>query len=396
MADYVPFIIFLMILAVVFNAGPALTVLYLVIGIFLLGLWWNSRALHHIQISRDYEERAYLWDDIAVKLTIKNNSILPILWIEINESLPVNLRAGQTVSAVLSLGCKEEKEINYKCKAFKRGYYELGPLQAQTGDPLGLVKPKIHEFEADPLTVYPQIIALENLGLPSRSPFGNIKHKNPIFEDTSRAIGKRGYHRGDSIRRIDWKSTASTGILQVKLYEASIALEIAILLDLHRDSYHIKTYFDATELAITTAASVAAWGKNSKQPVGLITNGIDLHMGEGVPFVIPPKKGNGHFINILETLARVQPGAEVPLDFLLSESLINLTWGASVVLISGAINENQLDQLFQSKKRGIHPVIFLTANLPGTPDLDTLAKHYAIPIYPLRVSSGLKFLALKQ
>ncbi len=396
MADYVPFIIFLMILAVFLEAESALTVLYLIVGIFILGLWWNKRAIKHVQIRREYEKRAYLGDEIDVNLTIQNNSILPILWLEINESLPVNLRAGQSVNAVLTLGSKDKKEIKYKCKALKRGYYLLGPLQAQTGDPLGLVKPKQREFHVNPLTVYPQIVDLEDLGLPSRSPFGNIKHNNPIFEDTSRMRGKREYHHGDSMRRIDWKSTASTGALQVKLYEASIALEIAIILDLDRDSYNIKTYFDATELAVTSAASIAAWGKNHRQPVGMITNGIDPHTDNRIPPFIPPKKGNGNFITILETLARIQPSEKIPLDFLLSDKLIHLSWGATIVLISGGINGTHLDQLYQSKKRGLNPFVILTAPLPGMSDLKNLANFYGIPFHHLRQPNDLKVMVSKE
>ena len=396
MADYVPFIIFLMILAILLEAESALLVFYMVIGIFLLGLLWNKHAIRHIQIRRDYERRAYLGDDIDVKLTINNMSILPILWLQINESLPVNLRAGQTVNTVMNLGSKDKKNINYKCKALKRGYYMLGPLQTQTGDPLGLTKPEHREFSGAPITVYPQILNLEAFGLPSRSPFGNIKDKSPIFEDTSRSIGKRDYHHGDSFRRIDWKSTASTGELQVKLYEASIALEIAIFLDLNRDSYEIKTFFDATELAVTSAASIAAWGKNHQQPVGLITNGVDPHMDNNVPPIIPPKKGNGNFITILETLARIQPAEEIPLNELLSQNLINLSWGATIVLVSGRINENQLDQLYQSKKRGINPVIILTDFLPAKSQLKSLANHYAIPIYQPRYPNDLKIMVSTQ
>ncbi|MFW5713131.1 MAG: DUF58 domain-containing protein [Brevefilum sp.] len=396
MADYVPFIIFLMILAVLLQAESALTVFYLVIGIFILGLWWNKRAIQLVEIKRGYDKRAYLGDTIDVKLTINNKSILPILWLEVKESLPVNLRAGQTVNTVLSLASKDKKEINYKCKALKRGYYILGPLQAQTGEPLGLIKPEQREFPGDSITIYPQIVNLEEFGLPSRSPFGTIKEKNPIFEDTSRTMGKRDYHHGDSIRRIDWKSTASTGELQVKLFESAIALEIAILLDLNRESYNIKTFFDATELAVTSAASIAAWGKNHQQPVGLSTNGIDPHMDNKIPPVIPPKKGNGNFINILETLARIQPANDIPLDMLLSENLVNLPWGATVVLISGTINENHLDQLYQSKKRGTNPVILLTDRVPLKFDLKSLANHYAIPVYSLRYPKDLKVMVTKK
>jgi hypothetical protein len=90
--------------------------------------------------------------------------------------------------------------------------------------------------------------------LPSRSPIGTLRHTQPIFEDPSRVRGKRDYTTGDSLRRVDWKATATTGRLQVKQFEPSIALETALFLNLNADEYLQRTRLDATELAIVIAA----------------------------------------------------------------------------------------------------------------------------------------------
>ncbi len=381
MTDYLPFIIFLMILAVFLRAESALTIFYMVIGTFLLGLWWNKRSLQHIRITRQYEDHVFLGEDVPVRLQMENKSILPILWLEIHESLPVNLRAGRTVKQVFSLGIRGEQEIKYTLSAFKRGYYSLGPLLVRSGDPLGLVNPKQTEFASGPLTVYPQIVHLEKLGLPSRSPIGTLKHHNPIFEDPSRTMGKREYKSGDSVRRIDWKSTASSGQLQVKLYEASIALNVTILLDLHRDSYNIKSFYHDTELAVTTAASLAAWGKRQKQSVGLITNGIDPSQDSRMPKPLPPKKGTAHFINILEILARIQTGDILSMEPFIQDARATLSWGTTVVLVSGSIQDKVIEQLFQARKTGLNPVIILTGHTGNISHQREFAEHYNIPLY---------------
>lgn len=381
MAEFLPFIIFLMILAVFLQAESALTVFYMIIGSFLLGFWWNKRGIQHVKIMRDYVDHAFLGDIVSVRLKVENQSILPILWLEIHESLPVNLRAGRNINHVFSLGIHGKHEIDYNLNALKRGFYTLGPLSVSSGDPLGLIKPTQREFKDTPITVYPRIVSLEALGLPSRSPFGTIKHQNPIFEDPSRIMGKRDFQNGDSIRRIDWKSSASTGQLQVKLYEASIALEVVILLDLHRDSYSMKTYYDATELSVTAAASIAAWGKRHKQSLGLITNGLDPLHDNAVPRPIAPKKGAIHFINILEILARIKPGEEKPTEALFHDALADLSWGATLVLISGNLQKSDLDRLFQARKRGLNPVIILTSPSKNFSDLQEYTSHYHIPLY---------------
>ena len=101
-----------------------------------------------------------------------------------------------------------------------------------SGDVFGLTGGETRRLQSDSLTVYPKIVPLTRVVLPTQSPMGTLRHHQPIFEDPSRIFGKREYVSGDSLRRVDWKSTASTGHLQVKLFEPSIALETVIFLDL--------------------------------------------------------------------------------------------------------------------------------------------------------------------
>jgi uncharacterized protein (DUF58 family) len=381
MADFLPFLIFLMILALFLQAGPALTVFYLIIGAFLLGLWWQKRALKHLEVRREYEDHAYSGETIPVRLTIENRSLLPILWLEVHESLPVNLRAGRNIKEVFSLGIRGKKVIEYELNAFKRGYYTLGPLLVSSGDPLGLTKPSQQEFPAGPLTIYPKIVSLSSLGLPSRSPFGTIKHNNPAFEDPTRLMGKRAFQTGDSIRRIDWKATAVTGQLQVKLYEASIALEVAILLDLARESYDIQSFYGATELAVTAAASLAAWGQRHDQPVGLFTNGYDPFTETNVIQTLNPKKGTSHFIKILERLARIEPGEGLGAEYLLQDARGQLSWGTTLVFISGKVKPEVFEQLYQCKKAGLNPVILMVGRSPDNAADRRVSAGYHIPYY---------------
>jgi uncharacterized protein (DUF58 family) len=390
MVDYLPFIIFLMILAVYLRSESALTVIYMLVGTFFLALWWNKRSLEHIEIKREYQKHAFSGDQISVQMVITNKSILPILWLEVTEGLSVDLRVRKSVKQVFSLGMRGKKVITYDLYPNKRGHYYLGPLRISSGDPLGLLQPTQKEFPSSPLTVYPQIVNMSALGLPSRSPFGTIKHHNPIFEDPSRIAGKRDFQNGDSIRRIDWKTTAATGQLQVKLYEASISLQVAIILDLHPESYDIKTIFSSSELAIVAAASVAAWGKSHQQTVGLFTNGADPLNNDNMPNPLHPKKGAGHFIQILEVLARVQTSKNLPVENLIQNTISRLSWGATIVIISGGLLESTLSQLNFAQRKGINPVIILTGQVPSYRSIKNIASYYHIDLFKVNYPQDLK------
>ncbi|MCJ7695574.1 MAG: DUF58 domain-containing protein, partial [Anaerolineaceae bacterium] len=245
MLNYLPFLIILMILAAFVQADSVMIIFYMIIGTVTIGLWWNNRTIKNLKLTRTFDHYAFLNQEVKVQLEVINRTHLPIIWLGIHESLPVNLRPGAKFNQVISLPPKGRHLINYPLYALKRGYYKIGPTFVASGDVLGITKASEVSFPEDFLTIFPRIVSLEQLGLPSKSPFGTIKYNDPIFEDPSRNFGKRDYHIGDSLQRIDWKSNAAIGGLQVKQFEASIALETYLILDLDQDNYDIKKRYDA-------------------------------------------------------------------------------------------------------------------------------------------------------
>jgi uncharacterized protein (DUF58 family) len=146
------------------------------------------------------------------------------VWLRVQDYYPIELAETSSFSQVISLGPRGKTSLNYSLKAQKRGYYTVGPLFVSSGDLLGMSSEKNSQGIADHVTVYPRVIPLTEIKLPSQSPMGTMRHKQPIFEDPTRPIGKRDYQAGDSLRRIDWKATAVTGRLQTKVFAPSIAL----------------------------------------------------------------------------------------------------------------------------------------------------------------------------
>jgi uncharacterized protein (DUF58 family) len=160
------------------------------------------------------------------------------------------------VQAVTVAG-RGRRAWTYTLTCRQRGYYRLGPLRLQTGDLLGMEQRSLLVREPRHLTVYPRIVALEQLGLPTRSALTTLPARTPLFEDPSRIMGVRSYQAGDSPRRIHWPATARTGSLLVKQYQPAIARETHICLDLCLRDYLLRERHTATEMAIVAAASLA-------------------------------------------------------------------------------------------------------------------------------------------
>src|SRR6266508_5682460 len=249
----------LLVIAAFMRGDFALTLIYLVVGGLVAGLWWCRRALAQIETKRHFNTHAFLGERIKIDLHVQNKGWLPLPWLELRETLPVALVGPNNFQSVIHLGPRADARFEYSVEARKRGYYPIGPLSISTGDILGLSESLRAENQAEHLVVYPKIIPFTSIEIPSHSPQGTLRHTLPLFEDPTRVFGKRGYISGDSLRRMDWKASASTGQLQVKLFEPSIVLETFVILNLNAEDYYYRSRIDATELAIVIAAFISNW-----------------------------------------------------------------------------------------------------------------------------------------
>ncbi len=396
MSLYIPvFLIVLAFLAIFFKANFVLILTYLLIGVYFIGRWWGTRALKEVTGQRDAPSHVFYGEGITVKLTVRNQSILPVVWLQLQESFPVELRTNlRSLVEVISLRPKAVETYSYQLEGRKRGVYPIGPLFLSSGDIFGLADPETRQIPANFLTVYPKIIPLAQVNIPSRSPMGTLRHHQPIYEDPTRIRGKRDYISGDSLKNIDWKASASAGRLQVKLFEPSIALETAIFLNLNADDYERHSRIDASELAIVVSASLANWITRKKQSVGLFTNGVEPiikpdqntpSLVSGLPFQnplpIPPRRGQSHLMSILEVLARVQVAETFPLTQMLFKEATNLAWGTTLIVITPKLDEAFFESLFYADRAGLKAVLIPCGPVVGVDEIRKRADYFGFPLY---------------
>lgn len=262
------FLVVLIALAAFFQADFMLVVVYLLGGVAIVNLWWSRRSARNVKVDRDLPERAFYNETIQVRLTAQNTGRIPVLWMHIRDNLPSELAVAGQVQEVVSLGTKGARSLLYSLDCRQRGYYPIGPASVTIGDFLGLTSPQLLKSKEDHLTVFPKIIPLTRIVVPSHSPLGTLRTNQPLFEDPTRVRGKRDYQPGDSQRRIDWKASSVAHRLLVKQFEPSIALESMIFLNLNRQEYQLKDLYRASELAIIAAASIANWLVRERQEIG--------------------------------------------------------------------------------------------------------------------------------
>src|SRR5215213_630417 len=188
---FLPLLVVLLLIAAFLRGDFALTLIYLVVGALAAGMWWSRRALKQVQVKRQFPAHAFLGEKININLRVQNAGWLPIPWLELRETLPVALVGPNSFQSVIHLGPRAHANFEYSVDARKRGYYPIGPLSISTGDILGLSEALVVQTKAEGLVVYPKIIPLSSMEIPSQSPQGTLRHTMPLFEDPTRVFGKR-------------------------------------------------------------------------------------------------------------------------------------------------------------------------------------------------------------
>jgi uncharacterized protein (DUF58 family) len=387
--SYIFLLIFMIAIAALMRDDFALTFVYLFLGAIYLGFWWSRRSLSQVCKKREVIDHAFLGEKIKVRIHIRNQGWLPIPWLNVQDKLPVGLSSIPSFQRVISLAPHREMDFEYTVDARKRGYYPLGPLVLSTGDLLGFHKTVARQEDVQHLTIYPKVVPLSSIEIPSFSPQGTLRHHQPIFEDPTRVFGKREYVAGDSLRRVDWKSSAATGRLQVKLFEPSIALESLICLNLNEDEYYYRWRIDSTELAIVIGASIANWIVEKQQTVGLMVNGRDPLKSDGEPQYLPPRKGKSHLMGILEILARINTTRDSSLIEKIHRQRHFLAWGTTLIVITGGVDDDLLNELHLASRSGQNAILVLAGRVAYARDIRNRASHYGIQTVDILNEQGL-------
>jgi uncharacterized protein (DUF58 family) len=332
----------LLVFAAVRHIIPLLAITGLFLVLAIVSWFWSWRSLRELSLQLTLSQsRLFPGENTELVFELTNGKWLFLSWLEIEAELPWRLAAGRvkTPSPYAKKRLRWTTSIsgrqriswkhNLECKA--RGEYQLGPLRLRSGDIFGLFPREMILPHFEPLLVYPQIVPVDDLGLPLRELVGERIASRNIYEDVSRTTGSRDYRHDDAFNRIHWKATARHVQLQTRQYESTTSLSLLLVLDIYDFCQQGQENEDLFELSVTTAASLAYKAHLENLPVGLIANSAR-------EIQIPTGSGRGQLLLILEALARIQAVSQVPLKEQLDKYKSSLPMGTTMVIITGVLS----------------------------------------------------------
>jgi uncharacterized protein (DUF58 family) len=382
----------LLILGVGLIAGrnPALlalgTVLLLIVAVSTI---WRNLALSGVRYQRSFDRsHVFPGEPVEMTVTVINDKSLPLTWLRMSDNLPVSPETDNVISqtstevsgkyALINSYSMHARELVNRTVTLQfpaRGYYTLGPVTYKSGDVFTLFTIERAHNYLSTIVVYPKIETLEELGLPAKEPFGDLKIRTSLFTDPIKTRGIRDYQHQDRFRDVHWKATARRGELQTKIYDPSTGMTLAVFLNVATMTRHwLGFYPELMEKVISVAASMANYGVEQGWGVGVYANGS--FPGSDQPIRVPPGRSPNQLTHILEALAAVTEFATASIDIMMLRESPNLPWVSTIVLVTAVVTDEIMVALSRLQEAGRRVVLLSLAEEAPPVDLGHIVTYH--------------------
>ncbi len=279
--------------------------LMLIAWSFSLLLFTTSSSLADVEIQRIVDrDRVFMGDYLTVTVVIRNKSNSAVSNLMVSDVIPdtFNMVLGDNYANVY-LPPNGVKEFTYIVECPYRGVFVLGPTILRVSDRAGFFYEEKSLENLTEIIVYPSYDDVKKLEILQRA-YGSIIYGAHRVKQKGSGYdfwGIRRYVIGDHVKFVDWKSSARTGRLMIREYEAEKNVKLYILLDSSKSMGFGTERMTKLDFATRAAVLLAYLANRFQDNFGLL-----IFSDEVISF-LEAKKGKKHFLRMLEDLARASP-----------------------------------------------------------------------------------------
>ncbi len=365
-------------------AGEGLLIGFSAMGLLVTGAaWlWNKMSLEDVGYEREFsQQRVFIGEKASLRITLTNAKPLPLGRLRSEDEIPESMvihdadvvnspnPEAKTLRHSTSMSWYERIHWRYEFECRRRGYFRIGPVLLRSGDLFGFFNSERTTYGNDYVLVYPKVLSLPEIGMPSSRPLGETRGGIAIFEDPSRPMGLRDYQLGDPMKIVDWKATAKMQDLQVRTYEPSSSLTVILAVAVDTVAHTWEGYSPIhLERIITAAAAVATYADERQYTLGLFSNGTPVLADR--PMQIAPSRSPEQLTVILEALASIRPLPVGSMAGQLSSHWRSFPMGATIVVVVSLVSPTLPEVLRVMKSQGYKLVVVYVgdAECPPMPD----------------------------
>ena len=254
----------------------------------LAGQWWARTAWSHVEVDVALEPaRAYVGEDVVLRVTVRNAKRVPIPIVRLIVTLPTGLAtsdAGVRLAGPrrrTSVGGRAQVTVAFSLIAPRRGEYWFEPLQVDLADPLDLTPIRRSVPMTRPLVVMPDSVGGVPMHVRRRLPFGAPAPAARLFEDREHFAGVRDYEPGDPMHHVHWRLSGHMGSLQTMRFDPTRSAEVLFALDVAKgEPFWVSVDEASAEQVIGWASFAVRQALMAGWRVGLVAN-THFHAGAG-------------------------------------------------------------------------------------------------------------------
>ncbi|WEV52687.1 DUF58 domain-containing protein [Bifidobacterium sp. ESL0704] len=223
------------------------------------------------------DNRITVGDSVRVDVNIANPGKSPT--VSVQGDLPMGEMHQHFRIPALMPGKSRDEQVEFR--ATSRAILPVGPLKISKGDPFGIVRHEQSLSESVQVFIHPKTVFLNTL---DSGIFRDLEGSpsGQVVDDDLDFYGLREYRPGDDMRNVHWLSSAKTGTLMVRQYEATKRTDTSITLGVNPTDY---TTEDEFELAVSTAASIGTECLVEGRPLAVQASSDSLIARGAMPFL---------------------------------------------------------------------------------------------------------------
>jgi uncharacterized protein (DUF58 family) len=319
-------------------------------------------------------------DDVWVRLEARPQARVPPPSLRLRERL-ARLGAHET-------RLRRNRDVyrgTYVLERVPRGRYLVEEVVATVEDPFGLARTELELDRAGSLVVYPRLVELDALfsetGAHAQDGRRMLLRRPSGFDLHS----VREYERGESLRKVHWRSTARRGQLMVKDLEDAPRDEIAVVLDADASAVAGASFDVQVRAAGSVLRTHAAHGRRAV-----------LALNAARPSSVRVSSLEGDWTAAMGALAAVEPDGERPVVELLGRESGPAARALEIVVVTARLAPALATKLVQRAltSHGVSLVWIDAPSFAGRPtkaDPDLLRLQAAgVPVAVVRAGDDLR------
>ncbi len=382
---YLILLLGILILSILVGGTLPYFILYVIILLGILPLIHSVYSLMTLRVKIKIDNRTYYnGDSLDLEYKISNLGRLPILRLEIQNSILENLSGIREDKKLISLKPGQVYREKISINLNKRGHFHLGHLLISILDIFNISQLNKPFYEKMDLVVYPKIIKISRFSIQTTLETGDLRAYNNFFYDKSQIKSLRDYTENDSIKDIHWKLTSKQGRPILKEYDQSGNIETNLIL-VNSELYFLGENIHILEdLMAEVATSLVSYYMERNIKIKLQTQ----NKGESFEIQSQTRQDLKSFLLFLASFQG--NGEKNGLDYL--NYLFSKTSDLHPIIITPYLDKDLATEFIKLKLKNIIPTIILVGLSGDQLDkslLNNLEKEY-LPIYYIDKNSSIK------